>query len=495
MREKLVAASAKLGMSLLFSSLIAVWHALFFNVRVNSRMVLQPWLLQQGFIPYVHIGDEHSPLLPYILSWLSPLFNDDALFTARIVHVGLIWLIVAVCIWTVFDKAGRWAALACSAYFFAMSNSLGFWAMWYDLAVAPIFLVAYFVVTNKRISFSNQMLLIGLLSGFGFLIKQQALLLSLIVPIALVTQPTRNRSIWSNYVKPLIMSVIGFLTPVSIYLFYYFELTNDWYALWYWLVLFNVVGDYGSLGAKAPSVQEIRSILPAFVMIVPFILETIGVTRTKQGNQVGTERWWLLLMMALSAIMLYPRYSTMHWATMLPFLAIASGIACGELLSTTTENRVQAYQRWGVYIAIVGMLWIGSGLLIYRATYQNREMRILIEYDSLPELANLITDTTQLGNIMLFPDDEGVGNLYYLLKKLPIHFWMMNYPWFLNGYEINRWRTVTDMAQPDQVIYFASRGPHLYPEMDAYISERYETTRVLEWNSQIVEIKERTTAP
>ncbi|MEJ2750783.1 MAG: hypothetical protein P8183_23180, partial [Anaerolineae bacterium] len=367
-----------------------------------------------------------------------------------------------------------------------------FWALWYDLAVTPVFLAAFFVITSKRMSFSTQMFLIGFLSGLGFLIKQQALLLSLIVPIALVTQPVKKGRVWSNYGKPLVLSVIGFLVPVSIYLFYYLRLTNDWYALWYWVILFNVVGDYNSLGAKAPSAQEIRLVLPAFVMLVPFVLRTIGIAQTGgRRNQVVAERWWLLLMLVLSAIMLYPRYSTMHWATMLPFLAMLSGIACGELLVTNSKNRVQVYQWWGVYIAIVGILWLGKGVLIYRTSYQNRETRTLIEYDSLPELANLISDTTELGSIVLFPDDEGVGNLYYLLKKLPPRFWMMNYPWFRNEYEIDRWLTEMNIAQPDQVVYFASRGPHRYPEMEAYISERYTTTHVLEWNDQVVEIKER----
>ncbi len=483
----------KIGISVLFSSLIAIWHTFFFNVRVNSRMVLQPWLLQQGFIPYSHIGDEHTPLLPLVLSWLSPLFNNDALLTARVAHGALIWLIIAACIWVVFAKTGHWGAIACGAYFFALSSRLGFWAMWYDLAIVPIFLAAFFIITSKRISFSMQLLLIGLLSGIGFLIKQHALVIFVIVPITLVAQPRGTKDTWDRYIKPLTLSVIGILIPILIYLLYYFSLTNDWYAIWYWVILFNLVGEYNDLGAKAPSLQEIRTILPVFIMIIPFTLKTIGYTRAKKKSDVTglAERWWLLLMIMLSAIMLYPRYSTMHWATMLPFLAIASGIACAELLFATTENRGQIYQQWGIYLAIVGMLWIGSGLLNYGSAYRNREMRTLIEYDTLPELAKLITDTTPLENIVLFPDDEGVGNLYYLLKKLPPRFWIMNYPWFRNDYEINQWLIEIETAQPAQVIYFTSRNPQLYPEMNDYILERYKTVYVIEWNGQVVEIKER----
>jgi hypothetical protein len=182
----------------------------------------------------------------------------------------------------------------------------------------------------------------------------------------------------------------------------------------------------------------------------------------------------------------------MHWATTLPFLAMASSIACAELISMVTADGVQVYRQWGVYIAIVGMLWFVDGVLLYRTTYQNREAHTLIEYDTLPDLAELINDTTQLEEIALFPDDEGVGNLYYLLKKRPPHFWVMNYPWFRNDYEIDRWIREMEIMKPKQVIYFLSRGPQNYPEMDAYISERYQTVHVLQWNNQVVEIKERT---
>jgi hypothetical protein len=170
---------------------------------------------------------------------------------------------------------------------------------------------------------------------------------------------------------------------------------------------------------------------------------------------------------------------------------MASSLACAELLPGKGENGVRIYRQWGIYLAIVGMLWIGGSILIYRNVYQNRETRTLIEYSRLPELATLITDTAQLENIVLFPDDEGVGNLYYLLGKVPPHFWVMNYPWFRNDYEVGRWLTEMDRTEPEQVIYFTSRGPQQYPEMDAYISESYKTIHVLEWNNQVVEIKER----
>lgn len=481
---------------MLFSSLITIWHALFLPVRVNSRVVLQPWLLQQGFIPYVQIGDEHAPLLPHILSWISPLFRGDALLTARIVHAALIGFIIFASVWFAFNAGGRWAGIACGAYFLVASNSLGFWAMWYDLVVTPLFLLAYFVILEERNSVQTRIFWIGFFSGVGFLLKQHVILLAGAVPLLLLVQRVPGKSVVEQYVKPILIGLLGCLLPILIYAVYYFGLTNDGYALWYWLIKFNIAGDYSSLGAKLPTLSEVRAILPLFIMLVPFILNSFQLRGDPQKKRQLRERLWLLFFMMITAVMLYPRYSTMHWATMLPFLAIVSGMAAGEILEPLTgEKRFQTYQQWGLYLAIVGILWVGPGTLNYINLYRERENRTLIEYDGLPELAQQITGVTSLGNILLFPDDEGVGNLYYLLGKTPPRFWLMNYPWFRNEYETNKWLTAVQTAPPDQVIYFTSRGPQLYPELDQFITERYQTIHQLEWGGQIVEIKERIPTP
>lgn len=409
---------------------------------------------------------------------------------ARIAHGCLIWFLIAVSILFMFKKTGRWGAIACGAYYIAMSNKLGFWAMWYDLAVAPVYLAAYFVIISKRIPFNVRLFFIGLLTGVGFLIKQHAALIFVVVFIALMMQKIEKQDVLKVYIKPFIISVSGLLLPILAYLIYYFLITDEWYALWYWMIWFNLAGDYSILGQKLPTLRDIRAILPAFLMIVPFIV-MMGAPQEKTQKKVINEQRWLLLFLALTTVMLFPRYSTMHWATMAPFLAIASGWVCAELLTNNTRgHRSQVYLRWGIYVAVVGLLWIGDGVLVYRTAYLERHSRILIEFDSLPELTESITKAGDLGEVLLFPDDEGVGNLYYLLQKTPPGYWLMNYPWFQNSYEINQWLEKVEANKPDHIIYFADRGPQMYPQFNAYILMNYQTVKVLEWNNQFVEIKQ-----
>jgi hypothetical protein len=481
----------KFVISMLFSSLITIWHALFLPIRINSRVVLQPWLLQQGFIPYVQIGDEHAPLLPHILSWISPFFNGDGLYTARVFHSGLIGLIIFSSVWFAFNQGGRWAGIACGAYFLVASNSLGFWAMWYDLVVTPVFLLAYFVTIEERISVSHRIFWIGFISGVGFLVKQHALLLVSLIPLLLMVHGLPWKLVVRQYVKLLLVGLVGVMLPIAGYLVYFFSLTDNGYALWYWLIEFNLAGDYSSLGAKLPTLQELRAVLPLFIMLIPFIFDSFDLGFVEKKKCEASKRFWLLFVMMITAVMLYPRYSTMHWATMLPFLAISSGIACGNILHFP-QNRLlsQNFKQWGLYFAIVGFLWIGIGTLNYITVYRQRENRSLIEYDGLPELAKQITDVTSLGNVLLFPDDEGVGNLYYLLEKEPPRFWLMNYPWFRNEYELDKWFEAVINSSPTHIIYFTSRGPQLYPEMNSFITQNYQTIHQLDWNGQTVEIKE-----
>lgn len=45
-------------------------------LSLGPRVILQPWLLQHGFIMYENIVDMHSPLMPMILAALVPLIPN-----------------------------------------------------------------------------------------------------------------------------------------------------------------------------------------------------------------------------------------------------------------------------------------------------------------------------------------------------------------------------------------------------------------------------------
>lgn len=480
-------------LSLLFAAVITFGHAYLFDIRMNSRMVLQPWLLWNGFVQYQHIADEHAPLLPQLLAWLLPVFQGDALLAARAMHAFLIGSTVFGSVLWAYSVSGRWAAIATGAFFLAWSN-LAYWAMWYDLALAPLYLVLFFLLSHDvQGNPITRLGLAGFLTGLAVLVKQQALVLIVTLPIWLIWQYRLRRISLRQGISLSFGYLLGLTIPIVAYLGYYYRLAGTFQDLLYWSLSFNLTGDYRSLGQLAPTADQIRQVLPAFLMMVPFITSLVssqGLPENATPSQ--GQRIWLMIFLLLAALMLYPRYSTMHWAVALSFIALISGIACADLIRQRTDRSLWP-NTWGVYLAVV-LLWTLSAVLTYNLRLSQTRPQNLIEFSPLIELADQLKSRNLPDEgIVLFPDDEGVSNLYYLLQRQPPRFWMMNYPWFTNHHTIARWLQTMETERPQTLLFFPGRGGYeqYAPEIVEYIQSHYQVIATLDWGSQVVQIMTR----
>lgn len=421
-----------------------------------------------------------------------PLFRGDALLAARATHALLIGSTVFASVLWARSRSGRWAALATGAFFLAWSN-LAYWAMWYDLALAPLYLMLFFLLSQQGQENAMKRLgLAGLITGLAVLIKQQALVLVVTLPLWLIQQYRLRRIGPRQGIALSLLYLLAVAVPIGAYLGYYYRLARTFQELLYWSVSFNLTGDYKSLGHLAPTADQLRQVLPAFLLLVPFMASLLG-PQGLRSNAVPSrdQRIWLLIFFILAALMLYPRYSTMHWAAALAFIALISGIACADLVSQQ-KDRSTWPTTWGVYLAVV-LLWTLSAVFTYSARL-NARSQTLIEFSPLIELADQLKrrDLPHEG-LVLFPDDEGVSNLYYLLQRPPPKFWMMHYPWFMHRDTIARWLQVVEAERPQTLIFFPGRGGYetYAPEIVDYIQSRYQRIDTLDWRGQAVHIMTR----
>jgi len=489
MKRSLVAG---LIFSLFFASIVTLGHVYLFDVRVNSRMVLQPWLLRNGFVQYQHIADEHAPLLPQLLAWLLPVFHDDALLTARVVHAFLIASVVLISELWVHRTGGLRATIATGTFFLAWSG-LGYWAMWYDLALAPVYLILFLVLSQEGQANVNKRLgLAGLMTGIAVLLKQQALSLALTIPLWLVWQYRSNR-ITGRQVAPLtFIYLLGLTIPVAAYVGYYYRRAGTLQDLLYWSIYFNFTDAYRSLGQLAPTAGQVRQILPAFLMIVPFVASIIAV-QDKEMTLSRARRAWLIVFLVIAGLMLYPRYSTMHWAVALSFIALIAGIACADLIDQRNRGYSAWAGTWGIYLAVV-LLWTTSAIFTYLPRLTQAQPQILIEFGNLVELSSQLKSRNLPDEgLVLLPDDEGMSNLYYLLQRQPPKYWIMNYPWLMNRYTVARWLQAMEEEQPQTLIYAQGRGEYekYAPEIAEYVQSRYRIADTIEWNGNAVLIMTR----
>ena len=152
---------------------LAYYHAM--PLSLGPRVVLQPWLMRQGYLLYEHIADEHPPLIYLLLSAAQSL-TSDSLVTAKLALVSLIGMTVLLA-FRAGERTGGWVAGIGSALFFgAWSAVFEFGKLWHETFLAPVYtlLLILWRPPSSRGPGKRSTIVTGLLLGLALLIKQHA---------------------------------------------------------------------------------------------------------------------------------------------------------------------------------------------------------------------------------------------------------------------------------------------------------------------------------
>jgi 4-amino-4-deoxy-L-arabinose transferase-like glycosyltransferase len=476
--------SLVVGLGLLVALWIAFAQIGVFPSMLNKCAVTHPWLLQNGFVDYQHLPGQKSPLLPLFLSWLSPLFHHDAALSARITHAFFICLIVLISLLWAYRYAGRWAFVVTAIFMLTWSNFFGLWAiMYYDVALAPLYLLAFILTVQQMEKPAPwKMGALGLTTGLAILTKQHALLLTLPISALLIWQLVKGRLAVRQIIGFGLVYLIGLSLPLVIYGWSYYRQAGSFKDLVYWTLIVNLAGPFGSESTLAPQPEHLRDMLPALLMVIPFVGSIFfGSAGMKPARGV---RILLLAMLFIGLFLLYPRYSTRHWPPAFPFLALLSGIACADLIRDW--KRFKAPSLILITASIV-LCWIAIAVLIYVPRLENPRFFRSSEYNDLIDVADQLRERIPAeGRVVLLPLDEGNANLSYLLGRLPQRYWLFNYRWFMNPTTIQRWLEVMEEEKPNTLLFFPE-GIDLTtsaPEILDYVNENYVVTDTVKWGNR-----------
>jgi hypothetical protein len=460
---------------------------------LNQYIILQPYLLANGFIPYKHIEDPRTPLLPEILSWLLPLFRGNAVETAQSFHLFVVGCTVSMVLFWIYKTKGEWAMIAGGIYFIAWAHSLGYWATaYYDVVLGPLFFIIFTLMVNIEIkSRLWKPLLIGLLTSIGFLIKQQALFLIFIFLYWLTKSFIKSRKKIHFQFYTFFYYIIGILIPLFSYGIYYFFIGGDFRELLYWTVTYIFSSSYKTTARLYPSASHIMQILPAFLLLIPYFM-SFFIPNDREITPSKDTRLLLFVFCLVSLILLFPRYSTRHFATSLPFLVTISGITCADIIDVVHIKFTKSY-RWSVYALFV-IWWTLIAVFSYVPQIINRPSINFTEYSNLIPLAQTLRGKIpNKGGLVILPVDESVGNLYYILQKLPPHYYVDFYPWFIYPKTINRWIRVMDNEKPRTMIFFKDGFDLMTysPEILDYINRYYVIVDTVIWEGREVQVMTR----
>jgi hypothetical protein len=289
------------------------------------------------------------------------------------------------------------------------------------------------------------------------------------------------------------------LLPVVVYAAYHHLRTGSVRNFVFWTVTFNFINNYRDIASLAPRPNQLKSLLPAYLLIAPFFARSLKSVITDEANETWYRREGRALVLLIAgSLTAYPRFGFFHLQASLPPLAWLSAMELTR--SSRSAGLTIAKRRVRERLLLAGrlllvLLWIVHTAPAYYRPISSDRPRKIWEYTDLVPLAKEIGQQVESDeSIYVFPDDEATANLYYLLRRTPPKYWSpTSYPWFTLDILKPRIVQALDEASPEWVVYFPGRwGIEKHgQEILAYIQSHYQLSSELSWAEGEVRLLER----
>ncbi|MFW6116750.1 MAG: hypothetical protein ACOC6F_03390 [bacterium] len=488
------------GVSLVLAAAHALAYYSFLPLSLGPRVVLQPWLMQQGFLLYEHIADEHPPLLYLVLRVLQPLASDS-LTVAKVVLVSSIFLVTLLAFWAGL-RARDWVTGLASAFFFAIwSPTFGYGKLWHETFLAIVYAILLVLWSQQPTQARDKGIrpLTGLLLGVALLFKQHALAVLGALVLWDVFASWRTQAGLRRTLPRIASSVLVALLPLVCFAGYHFLRTGSVENFLFWTVTFNFINNYRDLASMGPQPGQLKALVPAFLLIIPFCVRWLKSVLTGKADRIWYSREGRVFVLLLAgSLTAYPRFGLFHLQPSLPPLAFLSALELTRSpvvpnLGATRRNKRRCLLLIG-HLALI-VLWIVHTSSAYHRPITSDRPRRIWEYTELVPLAEEVRQQIEPhDHIYVFPDDEATANLYYLLRRTPPDYWSpTSYPWFTLDILKPRIIDALDRASPEWVVYFPGRWSieQHGKEILAYIQSHYQLSSQLAWAEGEVHLMER----
>jgi hypothetical protein len=459
-----------------------------FPLSLGPRVILQPWLIQQGRVMYEDLVDMHSPLMPMLLAllrWGIP----DGLALAKTVLAALFSAGLMLTALTAKRLAGAWAGLWAAALMALWSLDFGFAKLWHESFLALVYIVwiAWLVFFFDRKTWWR-LPAMGLIAGVGILFKQHALIVfaGFLVWYALCRR--REAAAWRSVAADTFRLCFWTAVPGLAFLVCQYLRAGTLSGFFYWAIVFNFTSDYVELGMQAPAAADwLRfGTIFAFLPIVLGCLWDAFRTRDRSAKFIGAA----VLFMACTAATQYPRFGSFHFQPWLPLLTLTYGWTAGYLVRAAFRFRIT------IVIGLAGLtvFWFSQTGLKFGIRAEVPAAPSVSEYSSLLPVADRIRPFLHAGaSLYIFPDDESTSNLYYLLGIEPAGLWVFHYPWYMTD---SVRRELADMfrERPPEFVVFRGDAWDMdanAPEVLAAIRAGYQPVAAIPWSGGEMELLAR----
>lgn len=366
--------------------ILVLWTLEFF---LYPELIIYPYLVVSGFLPYKNILDQHFPGLMFLpINFYSLGFDNPLAFKLLLVTIVAVQ---ALLIYKIAQKIGNKyiAKLSVLAYLiwqpFFEGNQL-----WLDIFLPLFTLPAFWFFLN------NKWFLTGLFLGLGIVFKQTQVPLVAFVGLLIVIK---------FRFQALFRFSLGALIPSMLMLVYLGKIgvISDF---WYWTVQFNL-SDFAADGSLAPRIVDwVRLSFPILVLIVSWKI------LPSKYQPILIITWMIFTIVGGIA-----RYGLLHLQPSVPYFCIIFGLVVYELAK-------QKRKLWLGGVVALTVLWMGYFYSRQRNFFQTKF------YDSQTNtIVASIQQRTQPGDKIFL---LGVHpHIYELTKTLPPNkTFIFQFPWF-----------------------------------------------------------------
>lgn len=467
----------------------------FRTLSLGPRVVLQPWLMRQGYRLYDDIADEHAPLLSLLLAALQPV-SSDSLQVAKITLTGFVTLIaISIFLISKSDK-GNFSGILALLFFVCWSPAFGYSKLWHETILALIYMLLFALWQPQFEGAKPEfyyVALTGFLSGIAILVKQHAAIFVIALFIFSIISWAYKKK---NKLTVLLWAAIEFvfaLLPLVGFLLYHRLQGGTLEGVFFWTIQFSFVNQYSKLAAQHITPTQISQIVPAYLLLIPFALMTWQAK--KENNSIWLRNTLSLILLIASSLTAWPRFGFFHLQASLPILAWISGTTLVQLKPIRPTEITQSL-AWRGMIGSFLCLWMMYAGMAYYNDLKNSSTRKISEYSSLLTLAVQIRRIIPADEcIYLLPDDEGTANLYYLVQCTPPKFWVpTSYPWFSLERIKSQAIQAVKIAQPEWIVYLPGRWnieQHDAELIEQILKKDYRFEIEIPWIEQTVQLWKR----
>ena len=419
--------------------LILILHlVLLFNLKFTPwpEMLLWPYLILKGWLPYQDIAIAHTPVL----------LADLAIF-GKIFGVGLVqlkvytWILILATDAIVYFVAKKlWnikTALLALAFYIPLQIFYDGNGLWFDLALAPLALLTFYNLKKENYLWA------GIWWGISFFTKQTAFWFLFPIFVLLI-----KGNLFTG-LKTFIKGIFFVLVPGFV-IFYALGFLPEFL---FWAVRFGIGKLPVSLGQiHLPTVRQF--------LTATFPLALIILAKVRLGKPSLTLIFWSVF----GALGVFPRWELFHFQPALPFVAMS--------LATAAVG----FSRFKISEKAIFLLGLGlfSIVIVRQLVRDWRAEDRFFEKDTLEVSAYVKNHTRKSEEIFVL---NAWDNIYALSETIPAtRPWVPHLPWYLELPGVQE-GMVADLSEtiPNIIVMREYEGGDYRPLLiNEFISRNYE---------------------